>query len=133
MKNIKSTSQSNKKFGILFASIFLLLSLYSFYLSFFLISLFLILTSITLATITKFKADKLETLHRYWIKFSILLNIIISPIVMGLIFYLLITPVSLISYIFGRDELGLKKQDKKTYWKEKKYIKSNESSFSSQF
>ena len=120
MKNIKSTSQSNKKFGILFASIFFLLSLYSFYLSFFLISSISILTSFTLATITKFKPSKLETLHRYWIKFSILLNIIISPIVMGLIFYLLITPVSLISYVFGRDELGLKKQDNKTYWKEKK-------------
>jgi hypothetical protein len=52
---------------------------------------------------------------------------------MGLIFYLLITPVSLISYVFGRDELGLKKQDNKTYWKEKKYIKPNEPSFSNQF
>lgn len=133
MKDNKTQIQSNKKFGTLFVLIFLFLSLYSYYLSFFLTALILILISIILASITKFKASKLDTLHRFWIQFGLFLNKIISPIVMALIFYILITPVSLISYISGRDELGLKKKDKKTYWKEKKYIKSYESSFNNQF
>ena len=58
----------------------------------------------------------LSPLNRLWFSLGLLLGKIVSPIVLGLIFFLLITPVSLVTRLFGRDELKIKKRTVESYW-----------------
>ena len=55
-------------------------------------------------------------LNRIWFKFGIILGGIVSPIIMGLVFFLVVTPTSLILRLFKKDVLSLKKNDSMTYW-----------------
>ena len=112
---MKSQS-SNKSFGILFFLVFLILSLWplksgnnlNFY--FFVVSvIFLILGA--------FNSKLLSPLNKAWIKFGEILGLIIAPIVMGMVYFVILTPVSLIVRLFGKDLLGLKfLKRKETYW-----------------
>ena len=58
-------------------------------------------------------------LNKIWFKFGIFLGGFIAPIVMGMIFFLVVTPTGLIMKLFGKDLLNLKKNKKKTYWLDK--------------
>ena len=66
----------------------------------------------------------LYPLNKIWFKFGILLGNVVSPIVMGIVFYAVVTPTSIIVRMFGKDLLNLKKNNKKSYWIEKSPIKS---------
>ena len=59
-----------------------------------------------------------------WFKFGILLGRIVSPIIMGVIFFLVVTPTSILLKIFGKDVLKLKYNNSKTYWLDKNEPKS---------
>ena len=121
---------SNRSFGILFFIIFLILSLWplkngnnlNFY--FFITSgIFLILGASN--------SKLLTPLNKTWIKFGEILGLIIAPIVMGLVYFFILTPVSLIVRLFGKDLLGLKfLKENKTYWiKRKKNLTSMDKQF----
>ena len=111
---MKSKS-SNRSFGLLFFIIFLIVGLWplkngdnvNFY--FILVSfIFLILGLIN--------SKLLYPLNKLWIKFGEILGIIIAPIVMALVYFIFLTPISLIVRIFGKDLLGLKfLKNKDTY------------------
>ena len=58
----------------------------------------------------------LYPLNRLWFKFGIFLGGIISPIIMGVIFFAVVTPIGLFMKILGKDLLSLKKNQKKSYW-----------------
>ena len=62
------------------------------------------------------KSNILTPLNKVWFKFGILLGHIISPIIMALIFFLVVTPISFIMRIFGKDILNLKKNNNSSYW-----------------
>ena len=66
----------------------------------------------------------LTPLNKIWFKFGIFLGNFISPIVMGIVFYLVVTPISLIMRAIGKDVLNIKKSKKKSYWIEKNGPKS---------
>jgi hypothetical protein len=66
----------------------------------------------------------LTPLNKLWFKFGILLGTFISPIVMGVVFFLIVTPTSLIMRVLGKNLLNLKRDNKKTYWIERSEIKS---------
>ena len=66
----------------------------------------------------------LSPLNKIWFKFGILLGSIVSPVVMSIIFFGVVTPTSIIMKIFNKNLLSLKKNDKKTMWVEKSLIKS---------
>ncbi len=111
---------SNRKFGFFFTVIFLFFSWYfsggkNLYVTY----LFIIL-SIIIFIITILKSDLLLPLNKLWMKFGLLLSIIVSPLVMGIIFFGLFTPISILMKIFGRDELQLKLKTKQTFWKTRK-------------
>jgi len=72
--------------------------------------------SLVFFLVTLFKAEILKPLNKLWMKIGILLGIIVSPIVLGVIFFGLITPYGLIMRIMGRDEMKLKRSKKETYW-----------------
>ena len=62
----------------------------------------------------------LSPLNKIWFKFGIFLGNFIAPIVMGIIFFLIVTPTGILVKLFKKDLLNLKKNDGKTYWVEKK-------------
>jgi hypothetical protein len=67
--------------------------------------------------VTLIKSDALLPLNKLWMRFGLLLSMIVSPIVLGVIFFGLFTPYALIMRIFGRDELRLKIKKGETHWK----------------
>ena len=72
----------------------------------------------------------LNPLNKLWFKFGILLGNLISPIIMGLVYFFVITPIAMLLKIFNKDVLNLKQNKKNTYWIDK--IKS-ESTMKDQF
>ena len=59
----------------------------------------------------------LAPLNRLWFKFGMLLNRIVSPLVMGMLFYLIITPIALFMRLLGKDLLNLKRDpEARSYW-----------------
>ena len=67
----------------------------------------------------------LSPLNLLWFKFGILIGKIVSPVVMSIIFFLVVTPISILLKIFGKDVLNLKFNNNKSYWIEKNGPKSN--------
>tara|TARA_B100001964_G_C14139421_1_gene556665 strand:+ start:101 stop:502 length:402 start_codon:yes stop_codon:yes gene_type:complete len=124
---------SNRKFGFFFAAIFLILGSYFFYKDFNKLSVCFLILSILLILITFLKEDLLLPLNKLWLKLGLLLGKIISPIILGFIFFILFSPLGIIMKIFGRDVLRLKKHRRKTYWKNRKPVGPDRESFKYQF
>lgn len=123
---------SNQKFGYFFSFIFVIVSIYFYFREINMAFYALGSCSIVFFIITFFNADILMPLNKLWMTFGLFLGMIISPIVMGLIFFLIFTPIGILMKLFGRDELLLKFKIKPSYWsKRKEDIYSN--SFSKQF
>ena len=107
---------SNKTFGLFFSAIFVSVAAYAYLKLWSEFSVFALMTS-TLFAIAAFLTPQILTpLNRLWFSLGLLLGKIVSPIVLGLIFFLLITPVSLVTRLFGRDELKIKKRTVESYW-----------------
>ena len=110
---------SNKSFGIVFFFVFLIFGIYPIlkgnephYWSIIISVIFLILGLLNSIYLTP--------LNKLWFKFGILLGQIISPIVMGIVFFIVVTPIALFMKILNKDVLNLNKNNKKTYWIEYK-------------
>ena len=136
MKIIKDKSElklpSNKKFGFFFSVIFLLISSYYLYLNEIIIALILGFISILFFFVSLLKAGLLLPLNIVWMKFGILLGKLISPIVLGTIFFFMFTPVAVIMRLVGRDELRLRLNFQNSYWIKRK-SSINKASFKRQF
>ena len=121
MNDIKISS--NKNFGIVFFLVFLLIAIYPI-----LKDGNIRLWSLVIAAIFLFlgltKSRILTPLNKVWFKFGLFLGKIVSPIVMGVIFFAVVTPTSFFVKIFGQDLLKLKYNNNKTYWIEKSSPKS---------
>ena len=116
MSNKENHLPSNKKFGLFFSAIFVLIAVYV-YLKFRVEFAVFALTISTLFAIAAFLTPQiLSPLNRLWFYLGLLLGKIVSPIVLALIFFVLITPVSLVTRLFGRDELKIKKRTVESYW-----------------
>jgi hypothetical protein len=119
--NIKISS--NRSFGIVFFIFFLIVSLYPL-LSENELRLWALIISLIFLVLGLINSIILTPLNKSWYKFGILLGKIVSPIVMGVVFFLVVTPISLIMKLFGKDILNIKKNEKQTYWIEKTGPKS---------
>jgi hypothetical protein len=112
---------SNKSFGIVFSIFFALIAAYVFY-KFENISILLIFLSILFLVLGLIKSILLTPFNILWFKFGIFLSKLISPIIMALIFFVVVTPLALLAKIVKKDflELDKKKNKKKlSYWIEK--------------
>jgi len=121
MDNIKISS--NRSFGIVFFIVFLIISLYPLLNSEPIRIWFLIIALIFLV-MGLINSKILTPLNKLWFKFGIILGKIVSPFVMGIIFFLVVTPIGLIMRLFGKDLLNLKFNGNKSYWIEKSGPKS---------
>ena len=121
---------SNKSFGILFFVVFLGLGLWPLTNDNNL-NIYLIIISIIFLILGLLNSKLLSPLNSFWIKFGELLGKIIAPVVMAIIYFLILTPISLIVRLFGKDLLGLKfSKQLKTYWiKRKKDLGSMDKQF----
>jgi polyferredoxin len=83
--------------------------------------------------ITFIKADALLPLNKLWMRFGLLLGMIVSPIVMGVIFFGLFTPLSIMMRLFGRDELRLRFKQKASHWIPRESLNAQSDAFKRQF
>ena len=114
---------SNKSFGFVFFIFFLIISLYPL-LNGENIRIWALIISAIFLILGILNSELLKPLNKIWFKFGILLGGIISPIIMGVIFFLIVTPISLMLRLLGKDVLNFKKNNFKTYW----IVKSGEKS-----
>jgi hypothetical protein len=114
--NLDFKLPSNRKFGFFFSGIFFIFGVYLLYIQSIIVASILIVGALAFIFITLIKADLLLPLNRVWMRFGQLLGMIISPFVMGIIFFGLITPYAVFMRIIGRDELRLKQITNKSHW-----------------
>ena len=115
MKQNKIKIGSNRSFGIVFFVVFLIISIWPL-LDEKELRYWALIVSIIFLILGILKSNILTPLNKVWFKFGILLGHIISPIIMALIFFLVVTPISFIMKIFGKDILNLKKNNNSSYW-----------------
>ena len=124
MPNIENHKiPSNKNFGIVFFLVFFFIALYPLFFEEG-IRIWSLLISLIFLVLGLINSKILTPLNRIWFKFGIILGKIISPIIMGIIFFLVVTPIGLIMRMLGKDLLNLKYNTNKTYWIEKNDPKS---------
>ena len=123
MKNTEIKIGYNKSFGIVFFIVFLLIAIYP------LINndelrIWSLVVSIIFLILGLINSKVLTPLNKLWFKFGLLLGKVVSPLIMGIIFFFVVTPTAFIMRIIGKDLLNLKFNNKKTYWIEKTGPKS---------
>ena len=111
----KTKMSSNRNFGIVFFFVFLIISLWPLtnenplrVWSIFVAIIFLILGLMN--------SKLLAPLNIIWFKFGKLLGSIVAPIVMGIVFFVVVTPIGFIMKIIGKDLLNNKYNNNKSYW-----------------
>ena len=113
-QQIKINKKNNITFGILFFIFFLIIGLYPL-ISGGVIRIWSIVLSLIFSIITIIKPNLFTFLNKSWIQFGILLGRIISPIVMGLVFFIVVTPIGILVRILKKDVMGLKR-GASSYW-----------------
>ena len=109
---------SNRSFGIVFFVVFLIIAIYP------LINgdelkVWSLIISIVFLFLGLINSKILNPLNKLWFKFGIFLGKIISPLVMGIIFFLVVTPIALLMRLLNKDLLNLKFNNNNSYWIEK--------------
>ena len=122
MDNIKIGS--NRSFGIVFFVVFFIIAIYPL-LNDGSVRLWSLIISIIFLILGLLNSKILSPFNKIWFKFGLLLGKIVSPVVMGFIFFIIVTPIGLLMRILGKDLLNLKFSDKEySYWQKKSEIKS---------
>ena len=128
----KEELPSNRKFGFFFALVFFISSIYFFLKSINYVAFLFVLFTITFLLITLVKSDSLQPLNRLWMSIGFLIGRIVSPIVLGIIYFGMFVPIALLMRIYGRDELQLRLRNETTYWVKTK-LEYQKNSFEYQF
>ena len=115
---------SNRSFGVVFFVVFLLIGLWPI-LKGNEIRIWSIVISLIFLTLGILNSKILTPFNKVWFRFGIFLGNFISPIIMGIVFFLVVTPTGLIMKLFRKDLINLRKNNSSTYWIEKKDIKSS--------
>ena len=123
MKKTKLKIGSNRSFGILFFIVFLIIGLWPLTKNES-INIFPLIISIIFLVLGIFNSRFLTPLNKIWMRFGVFLGNFISPIVMGIVFFLVVTPTGFLVRLFGKDILNIKKKNLETYWIKKEKINS---------
>ena len=121
MDDIKISS--NRSFGIVFFIIFLLISVYPLLYNEN-IRIWSLIISIIFLFLGIMNSRILTPFNHIWFKFGLVLGRFISPLIMGLVFFLVVTPIGLLMRVFKKDLLNLKFDKNDTYWINKQEPKS---------
>lgn len=115
MKSSEIELPSNRKFGFFFTFVSAAAAYY-YYSANVTWTYVFVAAALAFLLITLIKSDALLPLNKLWMRFGILLGIIVSPIVLGVIFFGLFTPIAMLMRLSGRDELRLKYAQKASHW-----------------
>lgn len=116
MKISENILPSNRKFGLFFSIVFFVVSIYFFINNKILVVYLLNILSVLLLIITFVKAEILLPFNKLWMKFGFILGKVVSPIVLGIIFFTIFMPIGILFRLIGRDHLSLKLKKKFSYW-----------------
>jgi hypothetical protein len=114
---------SNRSFGIVFFVVFLFIAIYPL-INYDEIRFWSLIISLIFLFLGLINSKILTPLNKLWFKFGIFLGKIISPLIMGIIFFLVVTPIGLLMRLFNKDLLNLKFNNNRSYWIEKSEPKS---------
>ncbi len=114
----KDILPTNRNFGIVFTIVFLIISFWPL-LKNGDIRYWSLIISFIFFVLALMNSKILTPLNKVWMKFGLILGKIVSPLVMGLIFFFVVTPTGIIMRLLGKDILNLKKNSKNTYWLKK--------------
>ncbi len=106
---------SNKSFGVLFFIVFLLIALWPLFKGDSL-RIWSLLIAVIFLVLGLLNSKILNPFKRIWIKFGEILGKVIAPLVLSIVYFIVITPIGLLLRIFGKDLLGIKFLEKKSYW-----------------
>ena len=115
MVNNNTKISSNKSFGVVFFIFFLIISLWPL-LDNGEIRVWALVLSVIFIALGLLKPYLLTPLNRIWTRFGFFLGSFISPIVMGILFFFIVTPTGFLMRIFSKNFMNLKKDNNKTYW-----------------
>ena len=115
---------TNRNFGIVFFVVFLIIAIWPI-LNENDIRLWSLIISLIFLILGIANSKLLTPLNKIWFKFGIFLGNFIAPIVMGFIYFVVVTPTGLIMKALGKDLLNLKKNNKETYWIKKDNSNNN--------
>ena len=108
---------SNRNFGFLFAGFFALLSAYAEHKGGDALRVYgWLVAGVVVGLVAVVAPNLLTPFNKAWMKLGDLMGMVVSPLVLGIIFFVLITPIAVNSKLFGRDELRLKKTNTSSYW-----------------
>ena len=124
MQNNKFKLGSNKSFGIVFFIVFLAIGLWPL-INHHEIRFWAILISLIFLILGMLNSKILTPFNKIWFKFGIFLGNFISPIVMGIIFFFVVTPTGIIMRLLRKDLINLKTNNEKTYWLKKNNDNNN--------
>ena len=114
---------SNKSFGIVFFIVFFIIALFPLIYNSE-IRIWAVIISLIFLILGLINSKILTPLNKAWFKFGIFLGKIISPLIMGIIFFLVVTPIGMLMKMLKKDLLNLKFNKHKSYWIEKSEPKS---------
>ena len=106
----------NREFGFFFTFVFAVAAAYFFNSTNMIWAYIFAIASLIFLVVTVAKTDILLPLNKLWMRFGLLLGMIVSPIVLGVIFFGLFTPIAFFMRLSGRDELRLKLSKKASHW-----------------
>ena len=129
-----STLPSERTFGFVFTGIFLIVAGYLWYHDGkpVAIQVFLVL-SVAFLAFSIFMPIVLRPLNKAWYKLGLLMGRVVSPIVLGILFFILISPIAIVMRIAGRDPLKLRKQNVESHWIDRAPPGPESTSFKDQF
>ena len=133
INNSESQLPGNHAFGWLVAAISGVACVYAHSHSWNRSSVALAFLTFLLLVTTLFVPKLLTPLNLLWYRFGLVLGKAFSPIVLGVIFFAVITPLSLVMRLFGRDELKIKKRVVESYWVDRSPLSHQPESFKNQY
>jgi hypothetical protein len=111
---INIDKKNNIIFGLIFFVLFLIIGLYPLK-SDGIVRIWSIILSLVFLIITIIRPNLFVFLNRLWVQFGLLIGKIISPIIMGFVFFFVVTPIGLLVRILRKDVMGLKRGES-SYW-----------------
>lgn len=113
----KAKAPSDRSFGFTFVIVFALLAAWHGWLGRVLVSAFLTGFCVSTLLVTLWRPRTLAPLNRAWMKFGALLHAVVSPIMLGAMYFCVITPIALLMRLARRDALRRKREpNARTYW-----------------
>ncbi len=129
----RNETPSNRRFGFFFAFVLIAVAIYSYANGSEKMALIFSVISGVFLVAAIFFDRYLAPLNYLWMKLGVLLGRLVNPLVIGAIFFLVLTPVGLLMRFAGRDELRLLPQQRETHWRTREKPERDQTSFKNQF